>query len=154
MSDQPETESRGPGRPSLKTPELCAEIVERLGNGEPLAIICRDDHMPARQKVYEWAAADPAFSGHIARARIDGHDMIAARAMYTARGDAVNGESTGDIQRDKLIIDTDLKLLAKWDSRYRDRSGMELTGADGGPIKSEVALAPDEAYKRMLNGGA
>ena len=24
--------------------------------------------------------------------------------------------STGDVQRDKLIVDLDLKLLAKWDS--------------------------------------
>lgn len=68
-------------------------------------------------------AAHPAFSADIARARLDGFDAIARRARLTARG---KGDSSGDVQRDKLIVETDLKLLAKWDpKRYGDRINVD-----------------------------
>lgn len=41
-------------------------------------------------------------------------------------------------------------------AKWRDRIEQEITGVDGGPIKTEstVTLTAEEAYKRMLNGGA
>ena len=121
------------GRPSLYTDEIAAEICERIGNGEPLAKICREDRMPGYQTVFDWMKAKPDFSVAIARARRDGHDAIASNTMAVARGEP--GFSSGDVARDKLIIDTDLKLLAKWDPRYAER--MALTGADGGALQIE-----------------
>jgi hypothetical protein len=60
--------------------------------------------------------------------------VIAARTRETARG---FGDSSGDVQRDKLIIETDLKLLAKWDpKRYGDR--LDLGNADGQPFQINV----------------
>jgi hypothetical protein len=45
------------------------------------------------------------------------------------------GESTNDVQRDKLIIETDLKLLAKWNpKKYGDKVNVEATGKDGAPL--------------------
>ena len=41
------------GRPSKYTPELAAEIVERLAS-ESLERICEDPRMPTRQTVYNW----------------------------------------------------------------------------------------------------
>jgi hypothetical protein len=121
------------GRPSTFTQKAADEICERLSKGEPLAVICRDGHMPGYRTVYDWKDADPAFAANIACARDDGYDAIAIGTRETARG---IGDSTGDVQRDKLIIDTDLKLLAKWDPRrYGDR--VALTGADGGAVKIE-----------------
>jgi hypothetical protein len=38
------------------------------------------------------------------------------------------GDSSGDVQRDKLIVETDLKLLAKWNPRYRDNHVVEHQG--------------------------
>lgn len=35
---------------------------------------------------------------------------------------------------------------------WRDKQQTELTGADGGPIKHDVAITPDEAYRRLING--
>jgi hypothetical protein len=35
------------GRPTLKTPELCAEICRRISEGETLTNICRDPGMPS-----------------------------------------------------------------------------------------------------------
>jgi hypothetical protein len=59
----------------------------------------------------------------------------------TARGkDAQDGgDSSGDVQRDKLIVDTDLKLLAKWDPRrYGER---QLVGSDpDNPLPTGVTV--------------
>lgn len=66
---------------------------------------------------------DEEFSAAIAHARLEGFDAIARRIRATARG---RGDSTQDIQRDKLIVETDLKLLAKWDpKRYGDRLNVD-----------------------------
>lgn len=131
------------GRPSKHTPALADEIVQRLSKGEPLAAICRDDHMPCPSVVWEWRAKDTAFSDAIARARDTGFDVIAARTRQTARGktEAAGGDSSGDVQRDKLIIDTDLKLLAKWDpKRYGDK--VQHVGGDDGdaPIAHSLTV--------------
>lgn len=138
------------GRPTDYTDEVAQEICARLAAGAPLAVICRDDDMPAVRTVSHWKAAHPSFLADFARAREAGHDAIAARARETARG---LGESSGDVQRDKLIIDTDLKLLAKWDKRYSDR--VTLAGDPDAPVQVEttVTLEPSDAYLRMLNGG-
>lgn len=113
------------GRPSLYTDAILAEICERLSNGETLADICRDDHMPAYGTVMDWQAEKENVSRDILRAREIGFDVIASRTRHTARG---KGDSTDDVQRDKLIIDTDLKLLAKWSKRYAEKLMNEHTG--------------------------
>lgn len=112
-----DTNRRGPD--STYDEARATEICEKLANGIPLAEICRADHMPSRQTVHNWRAEDNEFSLRFAGAREDGWDRIAYGSRKVARGE---GESTGDVQRDKLIIDTDLKLLAKWDpKRYGDK---------------------------------
>lgn len=121
---KPAKAQAGPGRPSTYSDEAAEVICERLSKGEPLAEICRDPDMPAYRTVYHWMEANSGFSASIARARGEGHDAIAARLRMTARGKTEDegGDSSGDVQRDKLIIETDLKLLAKWDpKRYGDR---------------------------------
>lgn len=130
---------RKPGRKSTFNEKDAAEIVARLSKGEPLAVICRDDWLPTDDTVRNWAAVDESFGRRIACAREVGFDAIAYRARMTARGldDALGGDSTADVQRDKLIIDTDLKLLAKWDpKRYGDK--LALTDPDGDRLKVEV----------------
>ena len=58
------------GRPSLYSDALAAEICERLATGESLNAICKDPHMPTRQAVHEWIAANRAgFGDKYARAR-------------------------------------------------------------------------------------
>lgn len=127
------------GRPSKRTPELIAEICERLSKGEPLAAICRDDHMPDRKSIWNWEQEDPELSPHIARAREEGFDAIALNCLEISddgRRDYVgaDGERIIDhdhIQRAKLRVDTRLKLLAKWDpKRYGDK--VQHANAEGG----------------------
>jgi hypothetical protein len=110
------------GRPSKFTDEIAAEICERIGNGEPLAQICRDEGMPPLRTVYGWQAEREDFSASIARAREAGFDHIAADGLRIV----------DDIDEDpasrRVRADYRLKLLAKWDpKRYGDR---QLIGND------------------------
>lgn len=115
-----EKPKRGAGRISTFTQAIADEICERISLGETLEDICDDEHMPASRTVRDWREKHAAFAAAFARARDYGHEVIAARSMAVARGKA--GFSTGDVQRDKLIIETDLKLLSKWDpKKYGDR---------------------------------
>ena len=120
----------------------CAEIIERLSNGEPLAWICRDEHMPAVRTVSDWRKARKDFAEECDVALDIGADAIAADALRiaddgsrdyveTENGPAVNHDH---IQRAKLRVETRLKLLAKWHpKRYGDKVAHE--GANGGPIE-------------------
>lgn len=156
------------GRPSKCTPAVVQEICERLSKGEPLAVICRDDHMPDPATAWRWQRDLVEVSQAIARAREDGFDAIAAETLTIADDDhrdwqavytdgvitdiKVDGEH---IQRSKLRIDTRLKLLAKWDpKRYGEKLSTEITGKDGGPIEhnvttDELAKLPREARERI-----
>ena len=132
------------GRPSKYTDAIAKEIVARLSEGEPLAAICRDDHMPDRTTVYAWQKANVEFSQRIACAREDGFDEIALRARKTIRGFGPDygGDSTGDVQRDKAIVETDLKLLAKWDPKRYGEKLAHVGGSEGdAPIKSELTVS-------------
>jgi len=136
------------GRPSKYTPELAAEICERLATGEPLAQICRDAHMPAFQKVYEWMGRDQELSGAIARAREIGYDKMAEEVLQIADTPVMGQVQTMDdkgstirtedmLGHRKLQIETRLKLLAKWNpKKYGDRT--TLVGDAENPLKVDV----------------
>lgn len=110
---------RPQGRPSKFTPQIAAEIVQRLSSGEPMAEICRSHHMPDVSTVWDWTQKDESFSQSIARARISGFDMIAADCLRIADG---NDGVEGDASMRRVRVETRLKLLAKWDpKRYGDR---------------------------------
>lgn len=127
--------AQGIGRPTKRTPEVEAEIIRRISEGEPLAQICREDGMPGLSTVYDWEAKDEALSGAIARARIAGFDMIAQEALAIAD----DADPDVDVQRSKLRIETRLKLLAKWDpKRYGEMVKTEHSGPNGGEIPFAV----------------
>ena len=135
------------GRPTVRTLALELELLDRLSAGETLMGICRDEHMPVRQSWYGWMEQDADLFGRIQRAKEKGCDAIAEHTREIARG---RGESSGDTQRDKLIIETDLKLLAKWmPRRYGDRQMVEQSGPDGGPI--QVQFASSEEARQALD---
>lgn len=132
------------------TPEIGDEIVRRIAEGEPLRVICRDEHMPHWTTVYDWIQENGEFALRIARARTLGADAIAEDILdiiddgrndwmekFDRKGDSVGWELNGEhVQRSKLRAEMRLKLLAKWSpKKYGDRTAMELTGADGGPVQ-------------------
>lgn len=126
---------------------LVAEICDRLAQGEPLAQICRDPHMPDRTTVWDWTQANKDFAQRIAHARDVGFDAIAEDCLAIADSpmpSTENGSTDGGaVQHAKLKIETRLKLLAKWDpKRYGDKQQIEHSGA------IDIASTLLEARKR------
>jgi hypothetical protein len=59
------------GRPTRYSPAAAAEICSRLAQGETLARICEDPHLPAEATVRDWVVEDrhPSFTAAYRRAR-------------------------------------------------------------------------------------
>lgn len=144
------------GRPSKYTPELAAEICERLSNGEPLRQICRDDHMPSWMAVYQWMDRSEELSIAIAHAREAGQDAMAERAyteMYEEPerilSEGGSRIDSGYVQLVKARAEITLKMLAKWNpKRYGDR--ISLAGDADSPIKVEATLEADKLFQALL----
>jgi hypothetical protein len=144
-----------PGRPSKFTEAIAAEICKRMSEGETLRAICRDEHMPAWQTVYDWMSDDRhvEFSRRVARARVLGYDAIAEETLEIlderpeyATSEGGSRVDTGYVAWQKNRAEQRMKLLACWDSRrYGVKTSTELTGAGGGPIAVAATLqaAPD-----------
>ncbi len=136
-------------RPSQFTQEIADEICDRISKGEPLAAICRDEHMPSDRTVRNWQKSNEAFSSAIAGARETGFDVIAAECLDIADEtgrDTIYGKegeerpNTEWISRSKLRIETRLKLLAKWDpKRYGDKLDLNHSGG------ISINITPDDA---------
>lgn len=115
--------------PIANRQELIDEICDRLMSGEPMAQICRDGRMPTPEVIGGWAAADDAIATALANAREHGHDAIAMDALD------ISDNLSGDVPRDKLRVDTRLKLLAVWNpKRYGASQQVKLADADGNKL--------------------
>src|SRR3954465_7988144 len=86
------------GRPSLYSPELVAEICERISCGESLAAICRDPTMPCRAAVFRWLREHPEFRGQYEQACEERTEFWAERIIEIA--DVRDGD--GNVQSRKL----------------------------------------------------
>lgn len=132
--------TRPVGRPSKYSEELAAEICARLSNGEPLASICRDEHMPEVRTVSDWKKAHDSFAADFARAREEGFDALAAEALAIADTPAEgirikDGKDGREITTEDMLghrrlqVETRLKLLAKWcPKKYGEKVELEHTG--------------------------
>jgi hypothetical protein len=114
------------GGPPKYTPELAAEIIDRLEQGETLIAICRTEGMPVESAVRQWVNADvDGFAAKYARAREHGYQRMADEIIEISddgsndwmlrndpdnRGYRVNGEATS---RSRLRVDTRKWLLGK-----------------------------------------
>lgn len=135
-----------------RTPELEAEILARLSEGEPLRAILRSDpaRFPSKSVFYAWMAGDDDLKARFLKAREEGADALAEECLEIAddarndwmerqgEGPQLNGEH---VQRSKLRIYTRLQLLAKWfPQRYGDKVAMEHTGPGGGPVQTVTRI--------------
>ena len=147
------------GRPSMCTPEVCDEIIERLSNGETLSQMCREPGMPKRTTVLKWRDKNPQFADRYARARRDQMetwsdeiieisdngttDYITKVGRNGVEHEAVDQEH---IQRSRLRVDTRKFLMAKIAPHlFGDRLAVEHTG--GMIVKHE--LSDRERMRRM-----
>lgn len=110
------------GRPSSYNDETAAEIVERLSNGEPLKKICRDERMPHYVTVLKWQRANPEFDNLSSRAKAEGTHALADECLEIADDEMI------DPQHKRLMIDTRIRLIGKWNSRaYGDKVDVTQT---------------------------
>lgn len=131
------------GRPTKFTKKVTDEVIKRLGLGEGLIRICRDDHMPHRQTVLNWKnagaekGASAALKGFFDRynaARIDGLDYFRDEMLDIAddgSNDYITKEVNGkEIEvfdqehatRSKLRVSTRQWLMSKLaPSKYGER---------------------------------
>jgi hypothetical protein len=141
------------GRPKQPVPQDKAdELVAWISDGKTLREFCRKPGMPSFGTVYEWMKKDESFAERITRARDSGEDQIAQECLdiadnatndwmerFDKDGASIGWQLNGDhVQRDKLRIETRLKLLAKWNpKKYGEKIQQELSAPGGGPIQSE-----------------
>lgn len=144
------------GRPTLYTPEVAAEICERIALGETLVSICKDEKLPSEQTVRRWCwegkPEHEEFRAAYARAREAQMDAWADEIVTISDDGSQDTKYVGRdgkelavcdaewISRSRLRVDTRKFLMAKIaPRRYGERSQMELTGKDGGPIETADA---------------
>lgn len=139
------------GRHTTFTPEKATEICEKLSQGIPLAVICREEGMPAVRTVSDWKSAHPSFAADFVRAREEGFDALAAQCIeiaddeehdwtLTKKGPVVSEVAIG---RARLQVDTRLKLLAKW---YPAKYGEKVDVTTGG---ESMNLGADERAAKL-----
>ena len=119
-------------------------ICDRIADGEPLRVICRDKNI-AWRTVYHWLEDHKDFAERFAKARDIGFDAIAEEALEIAdsplMGEETEETDEGKIKTKradmlghrKLQIETRLKLLAKWNpKKYGDK--LETTHKGSLPV--------------------
>ncbi len=141
---------RGPGRPTVRTPEIEDHLLDWLSCGGPLRAFCRLPGMPSHTQVHEWRRRDKAFAARYLAAKRIGYDELAEQCLEIADtpllgetreegeggGDGENGGgSWSKVRREdmlghrKLQIWARLQLLAKWfPKKYGNKLDVEATG--------------------------
>jgi len=127
------------------TPEIAAEILKRLAQGESLRSICRDAHMPDESSVREWVTYDRhGFARPYRDARDIGLDVMADEILEIA-DDGTNDFMEREAKRGRKIIQNKeaasrsrLRVEArKWylqalaPKKYGNRITTEVTNPDG-----------------------
>lgn len=136
------------GRPSDYSAEIATLICTRLGLGESLREICRDDDMPSKSTVMRWLASNSEFRDQYACAREVQADYYAEEIieisddgsndwMERRRSDGSSEEVENKevLARSRLRVDTRKWLMARMaPKKYGDKITQEVTGADGAAL--------------------
>lgn len=115
------------GRPTIYSKELVDTICARLADGETLRAICRDPEMPALSAVSRWLneADKQYFKGQYADAR------VAQACHLFDELKEIADDTTGDVNRDRLRVDTRKWYLSKLAPKiYGDKLDMTTNGKD------------------------
>ena len=125
-------------------------ICDYVAGGMTMVDACRTLGIPLRTN-YSRLQANPKFRDMMEDARTNGYDVIAADVRRVARGE--DGFSTGDSKRDRLVVETDLKLLSKWHpTRYGDKLQVEQKSATIAIPPSDDPIEAARAYEQFMKG--
>jgi hypothetical protein len=106
------------GRPTLKTPELCAEICRRVAEGNPLKAICKEPGMPSWVTIHNWRQADESFRQDLARAREQQAEAWADDILSISDAELPTHEEIG---RARLRMQSRQWLAGKYNPTYADK---------------------------------
>ncbi|HEY8006039.1 MAG TPA: hypothetical protein VIE66_04380 [Methylocella sp.] len=131
----------GIGRPTVVTPEIAAEILNRLSEGELMVDILAAPGMPSRTSLRRLCERDETFRMAYAGAREDQACAMAEAALKICeRATAENAQVA------RLRFDAARWMVSKIMPRlFGDKVTAEVTGADGGPVLVDRPLVPGEA---------
>lgn len=140
-------------RPSDYTPELAATICQSLVDGMSLRSVCRDEAMPSISSVMLWLTKHPEFSEQYEKAT---HER--ATGMFEDMFEIADfvDKDPAAVSKAKLQVDVRKWALARMNpKKYGDKLTTELTGADGGPVKTEAVVdwsgVPSDAIQAVLD---
>ena len=140
MSEQPKKGTRAIGRPTVYQPSFCDAVIgfgqEGMSKAQMAARlgVCRNT-------LDNWCSDHPEFLSAFTRARDLAQDWWETKAQ-------TNLETT--------TFNTSLwsrSMAARFPHDYAERRQVEMSGKDGGPIKTEstVHMPPAEAYLSLTN---
>lgn len=115
------------GRPSEYRPEYCDLVIElgKLGKSV-VQMACAID--VSRQTLYEWAETHEDFSDAFTRAKQWAQDWWETQGQLGLTADKFNAPVWSR------------SMAARFPADYQERKGLELTGAEGGPVKTVTRI--------------
>lgn len=115
-------------RPTIYDPSFCDTVLEMGAVGKSKAQMAAQLGV-CRQTIENWCSQFPEFMDAITRAR------VLAQAWWEERA----RESLGDRNFNAALWAK--SMSARFPDEYSDRSKLELTGKDGGPVKIDDSQA-------------
>jgi len=110
------------GRPTMYSEEMRDRICMYLANGITMAKICQTDGMPAFDTVWKWTMRHPDFAEATARAREIGTHYLADDCIR------ISDDPELDPADKRVMIDTRVRLIGKWNQYYSDRQQVLVAG--------------------------
>jgi hypothetical protein len=123
--------------PVSYSPEIAAEIIDRIENGESIRGICDSDpeRFPTSGAFCQWLEAQPELAKQYARATSERAAKLAHETI------AIADDLTEDANSRRVRIDARKWFAAKLDpKRWGDKQTIETSGVDGAPIQQETTL--------------
>lgn len=106
-------------------PDLFEVICQRVENGESLSAICAAAPMPSYAAVFHWMKLRKDWADRYAHAREIAEEKLCDETRLIAKGEP--GFTTGDTQRDKLLVDRDKWFLAVSNpKKYSERKQLDM----------------------------
>lgn len=134
----------GAGRPHVSE-ELLMQVIDRMCEGESLNQICKDQSMPSKGTVLNYAMmnreADQEWVQNFSKA-YEIAKMVRAESWADEMMELADTTipSSEEIQKTRLQVDTRKWLVGKLLNQYSEKSRHEITGKDGGPVQSEQSV--------------
>lgn len=126
-------------RPTDYDPSFCDQVIAWGSEGKSVTWMAAQLDV-SKQTVHNWAAAHPEFLDALARAKTKAQahwEDLGQAGMYTPAFNASVYTKS---------------MAARFPDDWRENSKVELSGANGGAIKTEskVTISAEDAYKAML----